>query len=416
LRPCFLSTESILHNQRHQTLVKSAMTLSSLVDWVTKKKLRQISAFQLTLLSLSLSLSVMVMIPRGSSLAIARRFARRAELLRSPAPSFYHGLRYSSFHRPLSSQARGNYFDSWEDDSQGFGAFDYVPDEYDSQDMNSDNNFDVDVDVDVYVSGEDEYDGNVNVGAGWEEPNTAWNQRKRQSPSPSPWKMTSPVNVAKRETQTTKADLEQTSNSIQPQEAPPTAVVATVPTKTTASASAAATETDSRLSRASKGIGMSTELDAMEEQLQRILQKIAVEASKYNYPTLNPNSPRQVSEALFGIEGESTSKDVLEALASSKSNKKHLADLILQFRQLARDIGTRKKRLENKEKGILAKSVHTVKRSSQTTTLATSSPSTQEKDHEETITPKQTDAKAWPTRTPEDPLLLVDASAFIYRA
>jgi hypothetical protein len=420
---------------------ENAMTLCFLVNWGTTKQLRQSSVCLLWVTTALTVLSLLVMIPRGYSLEIARRLScRRVDLLRLPVPSFYYhasSSRYfSSFQRPRPAavfaptttttlRARGNSFDAMDDESQGFGAFDYVPDEYDWQDMNSDNNLFPDDGYDV--NSEDEYDSNVNAaGAGWEEPNTAWNTnqpRKRQQQGP--WKKTPVVNGSKRESQTTQQSelkLELTSSN-KIEEALPTTAAAINPRKTTESPTETTTtttpETDLRLSRASKGIGMSTELDVMEEQLQRILQKIAIEASNNKYPNLNPNSPRQVSEALFGIEGESTGKDVLEALASSKSNKKHLADLILQFRHLARDIAKRKKRQENKEKGTLAKSVHAVKRNIQTTTTtSTTSPitSAEEKDHQKTVSSKQTDLKARPTGTPEDPLLLVDASAYIYRA
>ena len=178
------------------------------------------------------------------------------------------------------------------------------------------------------------------------------------------------------------------------------------------------------MSRVSKGLGMYTELDTMQEQLQRVLQKITIEANNHiKCSTFNPNSPRQVSEALFGIEGESTGKEVLEAIASSKSSKKHLADLILQFRQLSRDISKRKKRQVSKEKGSLVTSVHTVKRSQQTATsspaataTATTGQQVEEVHQDQALSPKQTLSKATPNTVRDDPLLLVDASAYIFRA
>ena len=121
------------------------------------------------------------MILRGSSLTVARRFSRRVVSLQVPvqvSSFFYKESSYASLHRTLvaaTPQAGGKYYDSFEDDQQGFGAFDYVPDEYDWHDMNLDAGV-------AHVTGDDDYyDSAVMGGAGWETTSTtkninAWNQ------------------------------------------------------------------------------------------------------------------------------------------------------------------------------------------------------------------------------------------------
>jgi len=200
-------------------------------------------------------------------------------------------------------------------------------------------------------------------------------------------------------------------------------------------------QADNFLQKASSGLGVSNDLDVLEDQLERLTQEIR---SLTQNPKFNPNSLRQVSEALFdGDAGQSTNKDVLEALAASafvssstpeQQTTAKLADLILRYRQLSRDIVKRKKRQENRAKGTYAKSVYTVQRTATTSTSTTSSNTKADTINAETnpedeisstqdTTTSRSEPRAAPPQAakpmvvvPDDPLILVDASAYIFRA
>jgi len=169
---------------------------------------------------------------------------------------------------------------------------------------------------------------------------------------------------------------------------------------------------DEFFKKASFGMGISTDLDHMEHQLAQIKQSLRHET---NNDKFNPNSPKQVSEALYGQAGESTSKDVLDAMAAS-GNK--LADLMLQFRHLAQQIAKWKRRQESQEKGKYTRNVSTMERLVPKTDSATAVASgtaavtaTDILQEQKSITPQV----EWRVEA-EDPLLLVDASAYIFRA
>lgn len=167
----------------------------------------------------------------------------------------------------------------------------------------------------------------------------------------------------------------------------------------------------SRRRQSAKKVATTTELDRFEQQLQTIRQLICQQTG---IPKFNPNSPRQVSEALFGDPGESTNKVVLEALAA-RGNQ--LADQMLKFRQLAREVNKRKKKQEHKEQGTLVKSVYTVKRSTPEELRPQQQPpkeQSQEPPLPNTTVKKEPELSADIQRN--DPLLLVDASAYIFRA
>ena len=174
--------------------------------------------------------------------------------------------------------------------------------------------------------------------------------------------------------------------------------------------------------RASLGTGVTTELDRMEDQLEEYKHELIVATNNKKF---NPNSPRQISVALYGYTGESTNKDVLEAMAA---NGNRIADLVIKYRSLNREINKRKKRQENKEKGTYAKSVYTVKRAAKSDPAddsaeteeqlngMKSSPQQSKSETESGSETKSSKSNPVSVSKDEDPVLLVDASAYIFRA
>lgn len=121
----------------------------------------------------------------------------------------------------------------------------------------------------------------------------------------------------------------------------------------------------------------------------------------------NINSPKQVSMLLFGVDNESTSKAALEALAGNISNpggKSRIASLILNFRKCSRDLKRIEKGNEYKENGTLVKDVQSMtsrkKKGSEIKVIPSS-----------LVSPIDSNSK-----TEREPLVLIDASAYIFRA
>lgn len=142
---------------------------------------------------------------------------------------------------------------------------------------------------------------------------------------------------------------------------------------------------DEFLAKASTGSGGTTLLDKLELNLVQLSQEIYAEN---NGKEFNINSSKQVGIVLYGSMGGSTEKDILEAKAASGHR---MSDLILKYRALKRDISRQRRQKEVEEKGIKVKSASKVVRAS-----------------------KQDDGKLYEEST--DPLILVDASAYIFRA
>jgi hypothetical protein len=101
----------------------------------------------------------------------------------------------------------------------------------------------------------------------------------------------------------------------------------------------------------------------------------------------NVNSPSQVATVLFGSAGGSTRKDVLDGMAGA-GNK--MADLILKYRDAKHKLAKLQRRNESVAKGTAVKSAVTVKR------VYNGTVSTDDDQR--------------------DPLILVDVSAYIFRA
>jgi hypothetical protein len=305
----------------------------------------------------------------------------------------------SSSGRPLPPTLDSMY------EEEGFGAYDFVPDEYDLADMQQQEAF-------------------------FEE-NVAFSQKKSKPASPVTSKPSPPVvgevassnddkvittddaNTADTNTVARTITAEKTSTGSDEQ-----SLTATVEQ---AQESAPLNNTSREYDRgedffrkASSGMGISSELDILEDRLEELKKEACVVT---NNPKFNPNSPQQVSEVLYGYTGAPTNKDVLEALAASENK---LADLIIRFRHLSREFSKKKKRRDNREKGSYVKSVYTVKRESDATAekvqeYSTTDATSKNREAEE-INTKTKSAKPRPSIIPEDPLLLVDASAYIFRA
>ena len=127
------------------------------------------------------------------------------------------------------------------------------------------------------------------------------------------------------------------------------------------------------------GNAITTDVEALQAKLESLKQSIYVENKGGGF---NINSNKQLSKALFGHPDESTDKDSLYAIASA-GNK--MADLILQYRKAKADLRRIEKKIETKENGVYVRSA--------------------------LISHANEDGSVR-----RDPLLLVDASAYIFRA
>lgn len=152
---------------------------------------------------------------------------------------------------------------------------------------------------------------------------------------------------------------------------------------------------DSFLSKASYGTGVTTSLDVLEAELQELTESIY---QQNNGKKFNINATKQVANVLFGPMGGSTSRDVLDGMAAAGNR---LAALILDYRVLKHKISKLSRRRESVAKGTAVRSASTVARAQPQTNIEN------EDDPTETITLHNEMA---------DPLLLLDASAFIFRA
>ena len=146
---------------------------------------------------------------------------------------------------------------------------------------------------------------------------------------------------------------------------------------------------------------------AQEEMISEKLLQIQSELYRLNNgEEFNIKSPKQVSMVLFGVENESTNKVALEALAGNISNtggNAPLASLILKHRKYTRELKRGENKKENKENGIHVASVSSM-RNGNDASSATVNPST--------LVSPIANAKDGE----REPLLLIDASAYIFRA
>jgi 5'-3' exonuclease len=134
------------------------------------------------------------------------------------------------------------------------------------------------------------------------------------------------------------------------------------------------------LEKAAYGKGAMTEVDVIKQQMVEMEQAIYLQN---NGKEFNINSPKQCSIVLYGFSGESTNKDALESMGGGGHK---LADLILQHRNLKASVKRMERRQTNKDNNTHVRSAMTVARPNEVTEHAA------------------------------DPLILVDASAYIFRA
>ena len=148
-------------------------------------------------------------------------------------------------------------------------------------------------------------------------------------------------------------------------------------------------------------------------ELDKIQKEILVLQGDQKF---NINSPKQVSQALFGFPDRPTNKEVLEGMAAHNT----MAKLVLQYRQTKGSLSKMQNRVENRRSGKHVPSVYSPKLlkkpqqqiqegsnqlqpSSATGNTAVSTSNTSNDQLENDY-------------THADPLLLVDTSAYIFRA
>jgi hypothetical protein len=125
----------------------------------------------------------------------------------------------------------------------------------------------------------------------------------------------------------------------------------------------------------------------LEELVVTIETLLAQITAENNGKAFNINSPSQVATVLFGSAKTSTRKDVLDAMAGAGNR---MADLILKYREAKNKLAKLQRRNESVAKGTAVKSAVTVKR------VYNGTVSTDDDER--------------------DPLILVDVSAYIFRA
>ena len=128
--------------------------------------------------------------------------------------------------------------------------------------------------------------------------------------------------------------------------------------------------------------------------LERAVWELAgYDPDSNDQPPFNVNSPTQVSKALFGVPGKSTARSVLEGMAAAGSS---LADAILQYRATKAALKRAVRKAAKQSQGTHVSSVTTVQRSAPVNGTPTTENASYDND--------------------SDPLLLMDASSYIFRA
>ena len=195
---------------------------------------------------------------------------------------------------------------------------------------------------------------------------------------------------------------------------PPTHFHAAQPPK---SATILTPELNGFLSTASHGHGGVSSIDILEKELQQL------EASIYQQndgKPFNIDAPKQVALVLFGPDGQgqSTRKDVLDAMAGAGHR---MADLVLQYRTVKNRIRKMRSRQESVEKGVAVHSASTVARPDAAAVAAATKATTSNDDGDD-VDPAEDASDAADAHDVQmrvemsDPLILMDVSAFIFRA
>jgi hypothetical protein len=153
--------------------------------------------------------------------------------------------------------------------------------------------------------------------------------------------------------------------------------------------------------QASNGNSSTTYAESLQHQMEHIAKQIF---QLNNGEEFNIDSPKQVSRVLFGEEGSSTNKDALEALASVGNQ---MAANIYKYRKLSREYKRELKRMEQMEKGDRKNDYYgNLARKRGTAAVENGAVRTDGVELE----------GAESNKTQREPLLLIDTSAYIFRA
>ncbi len=167
------------------------------------------------------------------------------------------------------------------------------------------------------------------------------------------------------------------------------------------------TEALAILKGSADGNGATSQADIIQHQM---LQTQAEIYKLNNDQEFNINSPKQVSMALFGVDNESTNKAALEALAGNISNtggNANLASLILQYRKYKRDLKRAENREVNKANGTHVSTVGSMRDGKDEQLVQLKEP----------VKPSSVVAfHNGDFDNVREPLVLIDASAYIFRA
>jgi hypothetical protein len=136
--------------------------------------------------------------------------------------------------------------------------------------------------------------------------------------------------------------------------------------------------------------------------LKSQIRHIESEVAKFNGGVnINLNSRKQLSMLLFGVPDESTSKDVLEGIAGNIANtdgRAKIASLVLQYRKFIKDLNRIESQNNSKVDGTFIASVHS----------------------KDQVTPSdqrlQANSIVASNGDHREPLVLIDASAYIFRS
>jgi hypothetical protein len=202
---------------------------------------------------------------------------------------------------------------------------------------------------------------------------------------------------ASKDTEKLNLEPEEKTTSMLPQMKPPL--------RPSASSSRLSQETITILKSSANGIGEQNREYSIQQQLEHLQSEIYKLNGEKEF---NINSPKQVSMVLFGVENESTSKVALEALAGNISNsggKAQIASLILKYRKYSRDLKRIEKGNEYRENGTLVKSIESMRGG-------------KEKGLEQKVIPSSivSPIPSISSSVEREPLVLIDASAYIFRA
>ncbi|KAL7527567.1 hypothetical protein ACHAXR_005891 [Thalassiosira sp. AJA248-18] len=162
----------------------------------------------------------------------------------------------------------------------------------------------------------------------------------------------------------------------------------------------------------SNGNGSTTHLTSLTSQLEHLTSQIYQLNDGVEF---NINSPKQVARVLFGEDNtgdSSTNKDVLEAMASAGNE---MAAHIYKFRKLSRAVKREKRRVEQLEKGDKKNDYYgNLARHRENVAVSKYNADSQESNVTNTNIYEDDDAK--PSHHRREPLLLIDASAYIFRS